>query len=280
MSGDYECPSGCVCPSGCDICDKDITPCIDLANIAQGDISIRNETDVCRYYLEPIDIPYRDFHILFFYNNGVFTPNKCLVRNNVKYNCYIVNSCQCVKPAANEVLPSRFNLYNILKCGFSDIASCWDTCTRINFNKKVSKINTLFDLDLICNIDCSLTLDELFDTMQDQNICIDPTTGMPAPNDNGEYPVVPVQITTSFKASLVLDDTTSETEGVSKTVEIVWQFDIDFDPNKPSPCGYCPTDGCGTATYTWCPGDRYKLSYGEDGKNDCCNLIGDFYGCT
>ena len=89
--------------SGCDIsgCDASYceieTPCIDLAVIKNENIHVTKKTTDCQIYLEPIDIPWRDFHMLFFYNNGVFTPNASLVRNAPSYLLYISNSCQTLQ---------------------------------------------------------------------------------------------------------------------------------------------------------------------------------------
>ena len=44
----------------------------------------------------------------------------------------------------------------------SSTTHCWDVCSKIEFEKKIAKIKTLFDVDGLCNITCSLTLDELF----------------------------------------------------------------------------------------------------------------------
>lgn len=210
---------------------------IDLALLNNENFTLAKKTSKCQIYLEPIDIPWCVFRMLFFYNNGVFTPNESLVRFDKTYLQYITNSCQHVQPnvakgcCGHTSVAQQFNLFSILKREFSDIANnCWSTCTKINYNKKISKLKTLFDMNL-CNIRCSLTLDELIDTMQDQGITINPTTGCPESPANNN---IIINITTQFTA---LEDTTTDNyydccketpphcvQG--KTVEIVWQYQI------------------------------------------------------
>lgn len=255
--------SGCDV-SGCDASHCEIeTPCIDLAVIKNENIHVTKKTTDCQIYLEPIDIPWRDFHMLFFYNNGVFTPNACLVRNAPSYLLYISNSCQTLQPGVTNgccgelSCPQKFNLFSILKREFSEIAdNCWSTCTKIQYNKKISKIKTLFDMNL-CHVECSLTLDELFDTMQDQGITIDAESGLPVCPTNPDNCDIIINITTQFTA------VSSETPPTCKTVEIIWQYRVNFDPTLLPPNGHGPCSN-------WLCGDRYKLSYELSENNSIC----------
>ena len=255
--------------SGCDIsgCDASYceieTPCIDLAVIKNENIHVTKKTTDCQIYLEPIDIPWRDFHMLFFYNNGVFTPNASLVRNAPSYLLYISNSCQTLQSGVTNgccgelSCSQKFNLFSILKREFSEIAdNCWSTCTKINYNKKISKIKTLFDMNL-CHVECSLTLDELFDTMQDQGITIDAESGLPVCPTNPDNCDIIINITTQFTA------VSSETPPTCKTVEIIWQYRVNFDPTLLPPNGHGPCSN-------WLCGDRYKLSYELSENNSIC----------
>lgn len=189
--------------------------CVDLALLSQSVPNTAENTTSSIYYLQPIYIQYCTFHKLFFYNNGKFTPNTQL-ESHPNYECYIENKNQYVKTTSSSETYSPFDLYNILKTEFmSGSSQCWDVCSKIEFEKKIAKIKTLFDVQDLCSISCSLTLDELFLSLEANGVVIDQESGMPDIHHHSEPPCVTINITTKFSNS-------------NHSVEIIWPFFVDL----------------------------------------------------
>ena len=148
--------------------------CVDVALMAQqapeGVQSTVNKT----IKLDCIPIPYVAFQQLFFKDN-VFKPNKVLTSQNKLFSAFIENSKRYITAAATEddenepcsTTGEYFNLFKEMTTLYTDsqeggsdtLASCWDTCSKINFTKSVSKIKKLTDLTHVCPVECSLSLD-------------------------------------------------------------------------------------------------------------------------
>lgn len=216
--------------------------CVDLALLTQCVPNACASVTTSTYYLQPIYILYRNFHNLFFYNNGKFTPNVQL-GCHTNYRCFIDNNNQYVKKVDPEGIYYPFDLYNILKSEFmSSTTHCWDVCSKIEFEKKIAKIKTLFDVDGLCNIACSLTLDELFLSLEANGVVIDPVSGMPDIHHHSAPPCTTVNITTRFS-------------NCNHQVDIVWPFFVDLSAgfncshcggshNSRYPCECSPTHYC------------------------------------
>ena len=216
--------------------------CVDLALLTQCVPDSCENMTTSTYYLQPIYILYRNFHNLFFYNNGKFTPNIQL-GCHPNYSCFIDNNNQYVKKVDPEGIYYPFDLYNILKCEFmSSTSYCWDVCSKIEFEKKIAKIKTLFDVDGLCNITCSLTLDELFLSLEANGVVIEPVSGMPDIHHHGAPPCMTVNITTRFS-------------NCNHQVDIVWPFFVDLSAgfncshcggshNSRYPCDCTPVHSC------------------------------------
>jgi hypothetical protein len=198
--------------------------CVDLALLTQCVPNACASVTTSTYYLQPIYILYRNFHNLFFYNNGKFTPNVQL-GCHTNYRCFIDNNNQYVKKVDPEGIYYPFDLYNILKSEFmSSTTHCWDVCSKIEFEKKIAKIKTLFDVDGLCNITCSLTLDELFLSLEANGVVIDPVSGMPDIHHHAAPPCTTVNITTRFS-------------NCNHQVDIVWPFFVDLSAGFN--CSHC-----------------------------------------
>lgn len=216
--------------------------CVDLALLTQCVPDSCENMTTSTYYLQPIYILYRNFHNLFFYNNGKFTPNIQL-GCHPNYSCFIDNNNQYVKKVDPEGIYYPFDLYNILKCEFmSSTSYCWDVCSKIEFEKKIAKIKTLFDVDGLCNITCSLTLDELFLSLEANGVVIDSVSGMPDIHHHEAPPCTTVNITTRFS-------------NCNHQVDIVWPFFVDLSAgfncshcggshNSRYPCDCTPVHSC------------------------------------
>lgn len=172
--------------------------CVDVALMAQLAPEGVQSTVSKTIMLDCIPIPYVAFQQLFFKDN-VFKPNKVLTSQNALFSKFIENNKRFKTTAGTSELSDgcsttgeHFNLFKEMTTlytdsqegGSSTLATCWDTCSKINFTKCVSKIKKLTDLTHVCPVECSLSLDDMFCALEANDtdlLSIDPETNMPEP---------------------------------------------------------------------------------------------------
>lgn len=188
--------------------------CVDVALMSQtapeGVQSTVNKTIM----LDCMPIPYVAFQQLFFKDN-VFKPNKVLTGQNALFSAFIENNKRFITAAGNgeagvnescSTTGDYFNLFKEMTTLYTDtqqggsdtLASCWDTCSKINFTKSVSKIKKLTDLTHVCPVECSITLDDMFCALEANDtdlLTIDPETNMPEPPNFDSLPCPPQLVT-------------------------------------------------------------------------------------
>ncbi len=201
---------------------------IDIALMAEDMPTIHKDCATTQH-LAPIDVTWNQFHNLFYFNNGGFTPNTSL-------------SCVCpfdkIIENDGKVLTDGncrskdYNLMNELLEHYTEHLEesplCWDVCSRVEFEKKVSSIKSLFDVG-VCNVKCSLSLDEFFDSLSAHGIEISEVTGMPTLA--AQQKKVVALVTTKF-----VSQNTGGDDAVPD-LNVSWPFRIDFRACIAAPMG-------------------------------------------
>ena len=87
---------------------------------------------------------------------------------------------------------SKFNLYNAVLGLYEKCLGkheCWNPCAKVEFEKYIGSIKSVFDIGGSCsNVECSLTLDELFSMLDESGYSIEGKTGMPYAQGESRYP--------------------------------------------------------------------------------------------
>ena len=209
---------------------------VDIAVIAEDLPNISRDTAKTQY-LEPIDITYNEFHNLFYFNNGKFTPNIALGCTE-QYSHHVKHENKKIlhQNGKNKTYNLLEELIEHYQTHLEDPPDCWDPCTRIEFEKKIGSIKSLFDVG-VCNVTCSLTLDEFFDAIQANGVEINPHTHMPSLS--GQEKRVIALVTTKF----ISNNHATETDSGVPDLNITWPFRINFSANVKAPqahgCGDC-----------------------------------------
>lgn len=244
---------------GCDENDND-NIVIDIAVITEELPTITRNTAKTQY-LSPIDITYNEFHNLFYFNNGKFSPNTGIsttgnYKNIIKHEeKYIVHSSGKHKPYnLLEELVQHYQTH------LEDPPDCWDPCSRIEFEKKIGTIKSLFDIG-ICNVTCSLTLDEFFDALEANGIEMNPHTHMPT-LESQQKKIIAL-VTTKFISN---NHATENDKGVPD-LNITWPFRIDFRASVKSPHGH----GCGDCGKYKNHTDHHDYQHQEQDHNNNCS---------
>ena len=151
---------------------------IDIALMSE-DIPLIQEDSSTTRYLSPIDVNYNQFHNLFYFNNGNFSPNTTLSTVH-PFSAILDNSNKVISDAGGKqksyVLMEE--LMRHYEEHLEESPACWDVCSRVEFEKKVASVKSLFDVG-VCNVKCSMSLDEFFNSLAAHDIDINPNTGMP-----------------------------------------------------------------------------------------------------
>jgi hypothetical protein len=229
---------------------------IDIALMAEDMPEIHQDCSTTRY-LAPIDVTWNQFHNLFYFNNGGFTPNTslgCLC----PFDSLIGHGDKTISDAGGR--NKDYVLMNELLEHYTEHLEesplCWDVCSRVEFEKKVSAINSLFDVG-ICNVKCSMSLDEFFSSMAAHGVDIDANTGMPTLA--AQKKKVVALVTTKFVSQNTGDDHNVP------DLNIGWPFRVDFRACIASPMGRgCCSSGLGLDVTNCC---------GE--QRGCCMQCGD-----
>lgn len=240
----------------CDDQDEVNNVVIDIAVITEELPTVTRDSSVTKY-LAPIDITYNEFHNLFYFNNGKFTPNTTLGCSS-RYKSYISHSGKQILHASGK--SKGYHLLEELTEHYQkhleDPPDCWDPCTRIEFERKVSNIKSLFDVG-VCNITCSLSLDEFFDAIQANGVEINSNTGMPSLY--GQKQKVIALVTLKF----VSNNIASELDKGVPDLNITWPFRINFSANVQSSFGH----GCGDCKQF---ADHTHTAYVHDANDHDC----------
>lgn len=203
---------------------------IDIALMAE-DIPLVQEDSSTTRYLSPIDVNYNQFHNLFYFNNGNFSPNTTLSTVH-PFSAILDNSNKVISDAGGKqksyVLMEE--LMQHYEEHLEESPACWDVCSRVEFEKKVASVKTLFDVG-VCNVKCSMSLDEFFNSLAAHDIDINPNTGMPTLRAQ-EKRVIAV-VTTKFVSA----NTGGGEEGGVPDFNVSWPFRIDLRACLREPAG-------------------------------------------
>ena len=118
--------------------------------------------------LNHIDISYNIFRNIFFPNNNVFSFNLRGAINNLGNLTLLSNNNQVI--ATTDV---SFNIYENIISFYENYVgprNYWDSCSLGNFQKILSRQKTLFNSNNLCNIKCSITLNDFFNSIEQQGI--------------------------------------------------------------------------------------------------------------
>ena len=203
---------------------------IDIALMAE-DVPLIQEDSSTTRYLSPIDVNYNQFHNLFYFNNGGFSPNTTLA-NVHPFTSILDNDNKVISDANGK--QKKYVLMEELMQHYEEhleeSPACWDVCSRVEFEKKVSAVKSLFDVG-VCNVKCSMSLDEFFNSLQAHDIDINPNTGMPTLRAQ-EKRVIAV-VTTKFVSA----NTGGGDDNGVPDFNVSWPFRIDFRACLREPAG-------------------------------------------
>ncbi len=229
---------------------------IDIALMAE-DIPLIQEDSSTTRYLSPIDVNYNQFHNLFYFNNGNFSPNTTLSTVH-PFSAILDNSNKVISDAGGKqksyVLMEE--LMQHYEEHLEESPACWDVCSRVEFEKKVASVKSLFDVG-VCNVKCSMSLDEFFNSLAAHDVDINPNTGMPTLRAQ-EKRVIAV-VTTKFVSA----NTGGGEEGGVPDFNVSWPFRLDLRACLREPAGR----GFGVVPYG---NDDAKSTDPCDGKAQNC----------
>ena len=178
--------------------------CVDVALMSQNIHEGVQSTTTKTIQLDCIPISYVAFHQLFF-KDGVFNINKNLIKNNLYFKEYIENNKRIMLDT-NKIYNLYENMLDLYECESETLKCEWDFKSKVNFTKNIVSKKTMADLTHVCPVACSLTLDELFCTLEandEQSFVIDPNTTMPQPPSAANLSCPP-QLINSFDSNIVL----------------------------------------------------------------------------
>ncbi len=208
---------------------------IDIALMAEDMPRVHQDCATTRY-LAPIDVTWNQFHNLFYFKNGTFTPNTTL-GCVCPFDQLLGHDGKVISDAGGR--SKDYTLMNELLEHYTEHLDesplCWDVCSRVEFEKKVSTIKSLFDVG-VCNVKCSLSLDEFFNTLGAHGVEISDVTGMPT--ISAQKKKVVALVTTKF-----ISHNSGGEDGVPD-LNICWPFRVDFRACIAAPMGRgCCTPG-------------------------------------
>lgn len=196
---------------------------VDIATMKENMNSVKLNNNI-NINLAAISITYDNFRKLFYYQNSDFSPSVTAFTvsgENIKE--YIYNDNQHVITSDGSI--RKFNLFrellNVYETKLGSSSNCWDSCSLTNFQKTISQINTLLDVGGSCCISCSLTLDEFFNSIEQQGVELSGNTfprdlNYAVPKDKTKTPIAVVTAQFVSSTHLVPD------------INITWAFAIDF----------------------------------------------------
>jgi hypothetical protein len=206
---------------------------VDIAVLKQ-DVTIF-KSDAYIIQLSPQYVSYASFQAMF-YKDITFKAPKTLSESADEL---VANISRLVKggPFEDSILDGSFNLFTSLSTIYErdlDIPiECWETCSYIDFKKLILPIKSLTDINGSCtdNIKCSMSLDEFFNSLEVQDLVMDPISGLPLDPSNNPNGRVLYQGVVSANIIQIFNSTTP---GV-KDLQINWPFLINFNSYKTLP---------------------------------------------
>jgi len=205
---------------------------VDVA-VIQQDMNTITKPDAYRIELSPVFCSYAGFQSMFYRDGQKFQPTKnlnkylsskdLLLNDKRTISLYDADCGDCALD-----LDGSFNLLQTLLITYEKdlgIASeCWDTCSLMEFNSRISAIKSLTDITGDCGtgIKCSITLNEFFYQLHMQGLAIDASTNFLPLDPSGNLGVYPGLVTAVITANFH-----STTPGV-KDVIVKWPFVINF----------------------------------------------------
>jgi hypothetical protein len=204
-----------------EVCAPDVS--IDIAVVDQGVPNVDISTPDSIINLAPLPITYKQLHSLFYNDNDQFGFNHAALssedqsvwmntknpfvpwdKNNDQQNdgTYGIRNLDLVSfdrqhyfdtsTSSGEPVLKKFNLFdNVMKLYRQCLGDelCWNPCAKVEFQKYIGTLKTLFDIGDVCDKSaCSLTLDELFSMLDTAGYKIEPSTGMPYARGNEKFP--------------------------------------------------------------------------------------------
>lgn len=197
---------------------------IEVATLQDEIAAIKSNTDVFNINLIGIPILYRDFRRIFYSGNLEFSPSLQALRSDPDLLKLVTNNERKIVSSNLSDLAGgkNFSLLREMQGIYEDALglnkNCWSSCSLNSFQKKLSSQQTLIDVGGGCRTQCSLTLDEFWNTMQDYGIDLSRNGVLNWPLDH--YKVVTAVITANFK---------SNTAGVPD-VNVNWPYFLYFGP--------------------------------------------------
>ena len=196
---------------------------VDIATMQENMSTIKLNNNI-NINLAAINISYDNFRRIFYYQNAEFNPSvTAFTVSGETIKQYIHNNSQRVITSDGSI--RAFNLFRellrIYETKLGSPSNCWDSCSLTKFQQTIAGINTLLDVGGSCCISCSLTLDEFFNSIEQQGVEL---SGNLFPRDlNYAVP----KDTTKTPIAVVTAEFVSSTPQVPN-VNIVWPFAVDF----------------------------------------------------
>ena len=237
-----ECNKQCACRVSSYTTDSTYSGITVNVAVLEQKINAIKEEDSHIIELSPTYLSYASFQAMFYRQTIKFLPLNGVTGS--AWQIFLANAFRNIVYSSFSsenanfgwTFDNSFNLFETISAGYEyDLSiplACWDACSLIEFTNTLSGIQYLTDVGNQCNIKCSMTLDEFFDTLQAQGLVIDPSSGLPL--DPAGLAATPPQyiIYTGLVNALITANFRSCTPGV-KDIKIKWPFLINFNSVSP-----------------------------------------------
>jgi len=156
-----------------------------FAKLSTNLIELKVDSNAIYYNLTPINIPYADFHTLFFSTNGYFRLNinnysKNRINPNDLLRYITINSqlerTYIYQDLTQPPLDISFNLLSKVLNHYQYIipSQTWNVESRIQINKQLSALKTIYDFKKECtyleNNNTKITIDDFFNMIEAEGI--------------------------------------------------------------------------------------------------------------
>ena len=211
---------------------------VNIAVLQTAVNNIKQESDAHVIELSPRYVSYPTFLNLFF-KDGKFSPNKQLghdaqatVSNKDRYILSgPTDQVYNLTDTSNVITAPVFNLTSALISTYAnDLGcepNCWDPCDLVHLQNTINPIQTLFSVIQCCqnNIECSMTLDQFFASLEAQGMVMDPASGFPLDPVQSDPPGVIYQGVVCASVTVIFKSSTDDV----KDLEVNWPFLINFN---------------------------------------------------
>lgn len=214
---------------------------VDAATMCQQLVDISCST-AYHISLAPIDISYESFHELFYSTNNAFTPLAAEIVKTKKAKSYLLSKINNIDQDymignSGNNYDTSFNLYEQIKTyyesslGLNVPMNCWSSCSITNFQALFANQTTLLDTGNGCCICCAMTLDELFESLENQGVVFGINGGpntSPIDNDNSWVPATTANPGANTKYTIVITALYKSSNKYIEDVAVSWPFLVDF----------------------------------------------------